>query len=320
MVYPMDDSRAARNFPGWDDAWGVSPRIVIRTDDQDYAVALLRELGYLSAAAQRSEADALRCQLKQLSGVTISFVPAGENEARPAVDSRHFGLMPPYIEFNPYLWERYPAEGSEQLSEGGWHWRGFVIPPLEKLDAAYSSYGIASPEQLLLRELGQYAEFYRAYRKFSEAGLRFSDEDLVKEAKAINLVASNETDAILRYEDTPMLSVTPRYIAHSIEDASDIKHLLAQKNGSPDVPESQRNALNVALHMRTAAAEEIGVDESSSSLDSCLNGFPERFDRLLTQAGFSSDQQSLIRHFVECSFDGLNKEVSPHECSIAAER
>lgn len=312
----MSDNRQLTNphaypFPGWQESWGIAPAVSFTEADGGYIRQLLQQLGNLSEAARLQSADNLRVILKGLSGQTISFRPSEENAAHPASNTRHFGVLPPYIEFNPDLWERYPAEDATQLSQAHWEFKGWKIPPVEHVPDTFSAYGFAPPEQLLLRELAQYAEFNRAYLKFVESRELFADESLLDDAEAINRVASNEKDAIVRYENPGMRSAIPGFIARNTE-YSDLAESFSQTPGNlPKVSGAERHALEVATRIQHTGARSAGESGNQDR-----ENFFEAFNGYLRQKNFSQDQVLLINQFLE---QNLGRSYSPETDSCESQ-
>jgi len=312
----VSDNRQLTNphaypFPGWQESWGIAPVVSFSGDDDGYIRQLLQQLGNLSEAARLQSADDLRVLLKGLSGQTISFRPSEENAAYPASNTRHFGVLPPYIEFNPNLWERYPAEDATRLSQAHWEFKGWTFPPVEHVPDRFSAYGFAAPEHLLLRELAQYGEFYRAYLKFVESRELFADESLLDDAEAINRVASNEKDAIVRYENPGMRSAIPGFIARNTE-YSDLAESFSQTpDNLPKVSESERYALEVATRIQQTGAMSAG--ESGKQV---RDNFFEAFNGYLRQKNFSQDQVLLINQFLE---QNLGRSYSPEADSCESQ-
>lgn len=223
-------------WPDWDAGkLGKPPTIVMPSaQEPNDVVEFNKVLSNLSKMANIDSADELRNQLKAISGMPINIkdLTGNEDANMPPIGTPIVGAEKknvgnsPEMSFNPNVWGRYPIEDSA------------------------TEYGIASPEQMMIHELGHYVEIQKIADKLKQANAQSNVP--VSADKNDNIAyqhAVDEPHIIKDYENPAMASVDPNFKKRDPNRYSDAKILLENKNGYPDVTEQDRAALIHSMEM-----------------------------------------------------------------------
>ncbi|MGB7815548.1 MAG: hypothetical protein WBL28_04270 [Methylotenera sp.] len=225
-------------WPDWDEkALGKPPMIDMPSHQGLGDIAEFNKiLSNVSKMASTAGADELRNQLKALSGVSINIkdLEGNQNPETPPIGTPMVGERKslgsaglteytgtaPEMSFNPHVWGKYPVEGG----------RG--------------EHGIATPEQMLIHELGHYAAIQKIYNDFLEKNSHSNTpiQTGPEEKNAYNY-AINESHIVKDIENPAMLSVDPEYKKRDAARYSEGEILHAGKNGYPEVSEQDRASL-----------------------------------------------------------------------------
>lgn len=223
-------------WPDWNEAkLGKSPTIVMPSAQEPNDVSEFNNvLSNISKMASLRNADELRNQLKALSGMSINIkdLKGNQNPETPPIGTPLVGAKDKYvgnnaeISFNPNVWGKYPVKGSE------------------------TEFGIASPEQMMIHELGHYAEIQKIADQLTQKNAKSNIPIGADESDNIAYKhAIDEYHVIKDYENPAMISVDPSFRKRNPNRYGDAKILLENKNGYPDVAEQDRKALIHSMKM-----------------------------------------------------------------------
>lgn len=251
-----DYSESIKAFVGKDYSWpdwnekllGTPPMIVMpKFQTKDDVAEFNKVLSDISKMASVESANELRDQLKALNGKEINIKDlAGNADSKigplggPVTGEMHgvgsglendYAGHKPEISFNPRVWGTYPVDGSK------------------------NEYSIATPEQLLIHELGHYVEIQKIYDGLMLKN-RASNVPVAADAndKKAYSQAINELHIVKDYENPAMASVDPNYKFRDADRYSDARILFANESGYPNVTEQERATL---IHSMQVSGREI---------------------------------------------------------------
>lgn len=259
-------------WPGWDKSLGAPPVIAIEGQpDKAYLDAFKQVLTNIADLSHAKDADALRKQLRELSGVPIN-IHAAQGEAikdrEPNTTPPKGPDQPPFIHYSPDLWGRYPVKGSQETEAAHWS-----LPDLDKPlsewrasmrhSAKYSEYGISPPEQLFLHELGHYVHFHHAHQLFVKSHAEnqnpMNPGSYFHQALEIIQQGRDESYITNIYENPSMKSVNPEFRERGDLHYKGGSSFLEGKGGVPAVGEEDRKALQNALKVHPVKEESQGA-------------------------------------------------------------
>ena len=253
-------------------------------------------LSNIAIAAQKESAMEMRELLKDLAGSSIEFRHSESNETVASrmirIDHGHTMLGMPYIRFNPDLWHRYPLEGATQTSEPYLEARapfsrdGVLQMPITEKPATFDQYGIASPEQNLIHELGRYAMQLQSYQKkeqaASEQPLSAQErKSLVLEAVKLEALGNDHGYITRTFENPAMQSAVDGYQPRSAPHYDAFIPLPGEQQAPPEVPESERKALDNALKLHGGQAAAPDQTTAAAPLHQALMGYPPEAQRII---------------------------------------
>lgn len=221
-------------WPGWNESrLGNAPKISIPALQSAESIAELNNiLSNISKMANADENGKLNEQLKNLSGHSINIKDLNGNldNSRGPIGVAYVRAKDGYVgndpevSFNPKAWGKYPVEGDS------------------------TKYGIASPEQMMIHELGHYIEIQNVANKLKSANEKSNIPVLAgaAEVKAYEH-ALDEQYIVNNYENPVMMSLDPSFEKRDANRYSDAVILFANKNGYPDIAETERATLMHAM-------------------------------------------------------------------------
>lgn len=280
-------------WPGWDEKkLGKPPTIELPSLQEKADVAEFNKvLSNISKMASVEGADELRNQLTALSGVPINIKDLSGNldQARaplgtPRVGGEsNFSGAKPEMSFNPHAWGRYPVEGSK------------------------GDHGIAPPEQMMIHELGHYAELYKVHQDYLAISQKNTDPNVaVHASEAGTTKALDERHIVADYENPAMASVDAGYKKRDAAAYTGGQILIADKKGYPAVDEQDRPTL---IHAMKASGRAVPAELEGphSRLDAIPGAVPNaREDKTLSQAVTNeiASKAALEQHFAQLAKDG----------------
>lgn len=235
-------------WPDWDENKLGKPPLIVMPSAQvpSDVIEFNNTLSNISKMASVDSAEELRSQLKALSGVPINIKDLTGNAdpntppiGTPLVSAQKKQIgNNPEISFNPNVWGRYPVEGSA------------------------TEHGIASPEQMMIHELGHYIEIQKIADRLKQANAQ-SNVPVAADKNdniAYHHAVIDESHIIKDYENPAMVSVDPSFKKRDPNRYSDARILFENKDGYPDVAEQDRQALIHSMEMsRRDVPEQLNI-------------------------------------------------------------